>query len=190
MSKINGRGGRIVTRDPYVPNVVLYQSELHPESAAKSVLACHGELRQFAQTFFESGFGKGCQRSKRLIYLALSEARSVRKPPQACNGACDFGQLVQAAVLDGMPDHGPLVVIPVLHCVNRGKGGFSLRQVVSQVFPQARFIGLVVERVIDQLKCRTYMPPILCQRLLDEGWGVAQDGGDLRSCLEKTGRLE
>jgi hypothetical protein len=27
----NGRGGEIRTHDPHVPNVVLYQAELHPD---------------------------------------------------------------------------------------------------------------------------------------------------------------
>ena len=80
---------------------MLYQAELHPEIALPSVLAGHSELGQFAQTFFETGFGKGRQRGKRLIHLALSEARSVRKPPEACNGASDFLQMVKAAFFDG-----------------------------------------------------------------------------------------
>jgi hypothetical protein len=28
---LTGRGGEIRTHDPYVPNVVLYQAELHPD---------------------------------------------------------------------------------------------------------------------------------------------------------------
>jgi hypothetical protein len=52
-----------------------------PMSDAKSILAGNCELRQFTQAFFESTFGKGRQGRKRLIRLALSEARSVRKPP-------------------------------------------------------------------------------------------------------------
>jgi hypothetical protein len=55
----------------------------------KSVLARYSKLRQFAQAFFESGFGKGGERREGLICFALSEARSVRKAPQACNGAGD-----------------------------------------------------------------------------------------------------
>ena len=114
-----GRGDRIRTCDLVDPNHALYQSELHPESN-KSVLACNGELCQFAQTLFESAFGKGCQRSKRLICLALSEARSVRKAPEACNGASDLSEIPQTALFDGMPNHRPLMVIAMLHCINQG----------------------------------------------------------------------
>ena len=32
----NGRGGEIRTHDPHVPNVVLYQAELHPDLGAYS----------------------------------------------------------------------------------------------------------------------------------------------------------
>jgi hypothetical protein len=52
-----------------------------PMSDAESILAGNCELRQFTQALFESTFGKGRQGRKRLIRLALSEARSVRKPP-------------------------------------------------------------------------------------------------------------
>jgi hypothetical protein len=52
-----------------------------PNRTPKSILSRDCELRQFTQAFFESTFRKGRQRRKRLICLALSEARSVRKPP-------------------------------------------------------------------------------------------------------------
>ncbi len=34
--EINGRDERIRTSDPHVPNVVLYQAELHPDLGAYS----------------------------------------------------------------------------------------------------------------------------------------------------------
>ena len=76
-----GRGDRIRTCDLVDPNHALYQSELHPEFSADLVLARHRELGQFAQAFLKNGLRKGGQRGKRLICLALSEARSVRKAP-------------------------------------------------------------------------------------------------------------
>src|SRR5450631_1664161 len=121
-------------------------------SAANLVLARHSEPCEFAQTFLENGFGKGSQRSKRLICLALSEARSVRKAPEACNGARDFPQIVQSPVLYGVPDHFTLGVIPMLHCVNQRESGFPLSQVVSEVLPELTFIGFIIERIIDQLE--------------------------------------
>ena len=78
------------------------------------MLARHSELGEFAQTFFEPGFGKGRQCSKSLIYLALREPGSVRKAPEACNGLGDFPQMFQSAFLDGFADHGALRVVPVL----------------------------------------------------------------------------
>ena len=164
---------------------MLYQAELHPEFSADSVLARHSELGQFAQTFFENAFGKGGQRSKRLIYLALSEARSVRKPPEACNGARDFRQLDQTAFFDGLANHLALAAIAVLHCVDQGESGFPLRQVIAEVFPEAGLVGLVVERIVNQLKGGADVPAVSGKGILDERRGVAEHRADLCAGLEQ-----
>ena len=39
-----GRGDRIRTCDFYVPNVALYQAELHPESSSRSFYRCNDGL--------------------------------------------------------------------------------------------------------------------------------------------------
>ena len=103
-------------------------------------------------------FRKGCECGKRLIGLALSEARSVRKPPQACNGAGDFFQMLQAAVFDRVADHGTLLLAAMLHSIYQRERRFSLGQIVAQMLTQARLVGLVVERIVDQLECGTDVP--------------------------------
>ena len=149
------------------------------------MLAGHGELREFAQTFFETGFGKGCQGGKRLIHLALCEARSVRKASEACNGAGDLLQVPETAFLDGTADHAALGIVTVLHRINQGKSGFSLRQVIAQVLAQAGFVGLVIERIVDQLEGGADVLAEPCERLFYDRRGIAQYGADLRSCLEQ-----
>ena len=139
---------------------MLYQAELHPEIAPTSVLAGHGELGEFAQTFFEFGFGKGRQRGKRMIYLALGESRSVRKAPEACNGAGDLLEVPEAAFLDGCPDHGAMGVVAMLHRINEGERGLALRQVVPQMLAETCFIGLVIERIVDELERNAEICPI------------------------------
>ena len=48
VSKESGRGERIRTSDSYVPNVVLYQAELHPECfTAVSAIPLNSEGEQF-----------------------------------------------------------------------------------------------------------------------------------------------
>jgi hypothetical protein len=47
-----GRGERIRTSDTYVPNVVLYQAELHPDTAASAV-STDREGEQFYQRIAE-----------------------------------------------------------------------------------------------------------------------------------------
>ncbi len=42
-----GRGERIRTSDSYVPNVVLYQAELHPDFPHMSTVALNREGEQF-----------------------------------------------------------------------------------------------------------------------------------------------
>ena len=42
-----GRGERIRTSDSYVPNVVLYQAELHPDFPHKSTITLNREGEQF-----------------------------------------------------------------------------------------------------------------------------------------------
>ena len=75
----------------------------------------------------------------------------------------------QTAVFDGVPDHVSLGVAPVLHCVNQRQGGFALRQVVAQVLAEAGFVGLVVERIVDQLKRGADVPAVAGQGFLDLG---------------------
>src|SRR5579859_6587653 len=111
------------------------------------MLADHGELGKLAQTFFELGFGKGCQGGKRLIYLALCESRSVRKAPEACNGTSDLLEVPEPALLDRLADHGALGVIAMLHCIYHRQRGLALRQIIAQVLAQTGLVGLVVERV-------------------------------------------
>ena len=43
----SGRGERIRTSDSYVPNVVLYQAELHPDFPHKSTITLNREGEQF-----------------------------------------------------------------------------------------------------------------------------------------------
>jgi len=100
------------------------------------VLAGHGELRKFAQTFFETGFGKGLQGGKRLIHLALSEARSVRKPSQACNGASDLAQMIEAAFRNGFPDHATLRVVSMLQRINHWQRGLALGQIIAEMLAE------------------------------------------------------
>jgi hypothetical protein len=171
-----GRGDRIRTCDLVDPNHALYQSELHPETRTQMlVLARYSEPSQLAESFLENGFGKRGERGKRLICLALSEARSVRKAPQACNGTCDFPKTVQTPIFNGMPDHCALLGASVLHCVYQRESGFTLRQVIAEVFPKAGFVSLVIKRVVDQLERGTNMPTVACQRLLEQGRCVAQN---------------
>src|SRR5260221_4146369 len=160
-----------------------------PNVGRRLVLAGHCEPGQFDQTFFESGLWKGGQRSERLICLALSEARSVRKAPEACNGARDFRQIVQSPVLYGVTDHFTLGVIPMLHCINERESGFPLSQVVPEVLPELAFIGFIVERIIDQLEGGADMPAKARQGLFYNRGRVAQNRSDLRSGLEKPGRF-
>lgn len=51
----SGRGERIRTSDTYVPNVVLYQAELHPESLLRFSL--NHERQQLYQRISENGRG-------------------------------------------------------------------------------------------------------------------------------------
>ena len=43
----SGRGERIRTSDSYVPNVVLYQAELHPDFLRDSTISLNREGEQF-----------------------------------------------------------------------------------------------------------------------------------------------
>ena len=83
--KGNGRGDRIRTCDLYVPNVALYQAELHPvpicTGTVESVRATDRKLRQLPQRLFVNRFGYRVESGERLVCLALSELRSVLKPP-------------------------------------------------------------------------------------------------------------
>ena len=78
-----------------------------------------------------------------------------------------------------------LVVVAVLHCINQREGGFALRQVVAQVFAEAGFVGLVVERIVDQLEGGADVLAVARERLFDDGRGIAQHGADLRAGLEQ-----
>ena len=49
---------------------------------------------------------------------------------------------------------------------------------------QAGFVGLIVERIIDQLKRGSDVPAIPRQGFLDFGRCIAQNSGDLRACFE------
>ena len=55
-----GRGERIRTSGPYVPNVVLYQTELHPDFDL--VGARNREIRQLLQRRALGRFGKHLSR--------------------------------------------------------------------------------------------------------------------------------
>ena len=57
MKTMNGRGERIRTSGPYVPNVVLYQAELHPEDLTL-VGAGDSEVGQYLQRVARRRFGK------------------------------------------------------------------------------------------------------------------------------------
>jgi len=114
----------------------------------------------------------------------LSEARSVRKPPKACNGTRDFSELIQAAIFNGMPDRRALIGVTVLHCINQGKRGFALRQVVAEVLSETGFISLIVERIVNQLEGGADVPAIQSQGLLDGRCRIAQHRGDLCAGLE------
>ena len=95
------------------------------------------------------------------------------RPPGWPYGAGDFGQLIQCRCLDGMADYVPLSIVSVLHCINKRESGFPLRQVVPQMFPQAGLVGLIVQRIIHQLKRSPDVPSVTSQRLLDDRRGVA-----------------
>ena len=80
------------------------------------------------------------------------------RPPRLATARVISGQLAQVRPFRWPPDHGALGVVAMLHCINQGQSGFTLRQVVAQMFSEAGFVGLVVERVIDQLKCGPDVP--------------------------------
>ena len=40
----------------------------------------------------------------------------------------------------------------MLHCINQRQSGLALGQIVAEVLAEAGFVGLVVERVVDQLE--------------------------------------
>ena len=46
-----------------------------------------------------------------------------------------------------------LGVVAVLQCINQRERGFALRQVIAQMLAETRFVGLVVERIVDELEC-------------------------------------
>src|SRR6185436_19893023 len=99
--------------DLYVPNVALYQAELHPESIARakrSVIAFDGEICEFAQGLLVRRLGKFGERLDGKGGLLPREPRSVRKPPGRFNCSRDCRQLRGAAQLDAAADDAALVL--------------------------------------------------------------------------------
>ena len=76
---IAGRGDEIRTRDPHVPNVVLYQAELHPDyESAKSTTICCGKLRlgQIVRSVASNSRAILLKRPKNLSQADLPSLRS------------------------------------------------------------------------------------------------------------------
>jgi len=76
------------------------------------------------------------------------------RPPKLATARVISANRSQTAVFDGMADHVALFTTAMLHSINEGEGGFAFRQIVPQVLAQTGFIGLIVERIVHQLKGR------------------------------------
>src|SRR5690606_35023289 len=71
-----------------------------------------------------------------------------------------------------------------LHDANQRHGGLALAQVVSDVLAQGFDIARVVQHIVDQLECSTYMTAISGSSLFLLRRGACNDGTHLGGGLE------
>src|SRR6185436_20916095 len=156
--------------DLYVPNVALYQAELHPESIARakrSVVAFDGEICEFAQGLLVrrlGQFGEGLDGKGGLL---PREPRSVRKAPGRFNCNRDGRQLCCAAHLDAAPDDAALILAAGPQRIYKRKRRLAFGQVVAEDLAELLSVRAVVQHVVDQLKRSAGVADVAGHRALD-----------------------
>ena len=72
----------------------------------------------------------------------------------------DFVELVEAALENGVADHGCLLWRALAHGMNQRQRGLALCQIVADIFPQLASIAGVIQNIINQLESDTQMAAV------------------------------
>ena len=73
----------------------------------------------------------------------------------------------------------------MLQCINQRQRGLALGQIIAQVLAERGLVGLVIERIVDELEGGADVLAVARERLFDDRGGIAQHRADLRAGLEQ-----
>ena len=97
--------------------------------------------------------------------------------------------MLSAARLNGALNKSTFFFSSALHCNDKRQRCLSFTQVVTKVFPHFYNIAVVVQHIINHLKCRAQRLSIICTAFLNIRRRLCQQSRQTGACLKQLGRF-